>query len=616
MTKQGKTLWNRFLSFVKATVSCVAPILCCACMVWASVGNQAGQDPIFVDESMAEHYKAAQQAQSNGDLARAAQEYRRFLSEALDRLASRRAASGDLHQSIDLLSEALLITPDDTVVRLEYASACRTSGDLAGAKAAAERVLNFDPKNAKAQLELGRILAQMGDDRMATAHYEAAVALEPTFENGYVLAKEYLKRKDPERASKIFDEMLTSFDDSSELRLELGQAFAEAGFAERAIPEFEKALAQNERIRGGHYSLGAAYLLGLGEAMQDKAEREFREELQNYPDDPMSLYQLGSIEFSKHKFNLAERELTKATTLDESNPDSYLLLGQIYNETGRAAEAEAALRKCIELSTDIARNHYQVERAHYLLARILTQSGRIDEAKQQMNIASDLMKRNTMAMQGMTVPPDSQAVPQSITRRRVDAEKMREADAFERKVKGAVADSYNNLGVMAASVGDFPFALQAFERAAKWNPSLEVLDYNWGRAAFSAEEYQQAVAPLARFLESHPEDTWVRAALGSSYFSLHNYKGAAEALRPLEPSFAERPQLAYIYAVSLVKSGNPAAGIERLEALQRTNPDVAVIPEALSEAYASVGKSEKAAQERELAKAIQKSAAVPTSQPD
>jgi predicted Zn-dependent protease len=446
----------------------------------------------------------------------------------------------------------------------------------------------------------------MGEEEAATMHLESAVAIEPNFENGYALGKEYLKRKNLERAARIFAEMQAGLGDSPELHLEFGTAYAQAGFPERGIPEFEKALAKNDEIRGGHYSLGAAYLLGLGNIAQEKAETEFRKELQNYPDDPLSLYQLASIEFNQRQFAAAEKDLNRAAKRDDRNPDTQLLLGQIYNETGRTAEAEVALRKCVELTADPARNHYQVQQAHYLLARILRQSQRSDEANREMKIANELMKRNTSATQGLTAQPSLAVSPELVQpATAVLSEKQKEAEAFEQEIKNPIADSYNNLGAMAASAGDFPSALRFFQQAAKWNPTLEGLDYNWGRAAFSRPDYQQAVGPLARYLDKHPDETWTRAALGSSYFSLQNFREAVKVLRPMEQFLEGRPQLSYIYAVSQVKCGESAAGITRLENLQKSNPNVTLIPTALAEAYASVGLKDKAEREREIAKAIQ-----------
>ena len=103
-------------------------------------------------DSLATHYEAAQRAQSTGDTARAEQEYELFLSQALQRLASRRAASGASRQAVDLLHDALELTPNDAALRLDYAKACRRVGDLPQAKTAAENVLTLEPKMRERKL--------------------------------------------------------------------------------------------------------------------------------------------------------------------------------------------------------------------------------------------------------------------------------------------------------------------------------------------------------------------------------------------------------------------------------------------------------------------------------
>ena len=57
-------------------------------------------------------------------------------------------------------------------------------------------------------------------------------------------------------------------------------------------------------------------------------------------------------------------------------------------------------------------------------------------------------------------------------------------------------------------------AVTYFERAAAWNPSLEGLDYNWGRAAFAGSQFAEAVMPLSRYVKAHPDDTGGRSVLG------------------------------------------------------------------------------------------------------
>ena len=287
--------------------------------------------------------------------------------------------------------------------------------------------------------------------------------------------------------------------------------------------------------------------------------------------------------------------MARAQGLDPCNPDIYLLLGQIYSDSGRAEDAQAALRKSIAFTIDVRRNNFQVQRAHYLLGRLLMQSGQTDEARKEMKAAEELLRQSTAATQGVE-PGAGTAASTSKIQGSVAfaADALQQARILEARISGAVADSYNNLGAMAATNGDFPTALLEFRQAAQWNPLLEGLDYNWARAAFSAGEYEEAIGPLTRQLVKNPDDRWTHSALGSSYFSLKQYAEAVRTLRQVESSPGASPQLDYIYAVSQIRSGEMDAGVERLEALERANPEIAPIAEALAEAYAARGQSEKA----------------------
>src|SRR6185312_17098932 len=88
----------------------------------------------------------------------------------------------------------------------------------------------------------------------------------------------------------------------------------------------------------------------------------------------------------------------------------------------------------------------------------------------------------------------------------VDSEAMKPVEDFEKRLAPALADSYNNLGAIAASGKNYVSAFDDFQRAAQWNPELPGLDYNFGRAAFMASRFQDAVPPLTRYLKAHPED--------------------------------------------------------------------------------------------------------------
>jgi tetratricopeptide (TPR) repeat protein len=568
----------------------------------AQVSNPAAS----AKSALQQHYEAAQSLQSSGNLQGAAVEYRLFVAEALHGIAGAHASIGDFAKALPLFDEALNLAPSDLDLRVDYAEACRRAGDLQKAKSLAQGAVDAESGNAKAHMVLGRTLSQLNEVAAATQQFEAAVAIQPTFDNGYALATAYLQGKDEPNATRVFSEMLTAFGDSLDIHMKFGGAYAVAGYPNQAIAEFKKVIAEDDKYPGAHYSLGAAYLMSLlGEGIYPEAAEEFRKELELNPDDYNSHFQLGEIELSQHRLPEAQADLSRATELDPKNPDGYVSLGQLYNELNRPSDAEAALRKAIALTTDVSRNHYRVQRAHYLLARLLLQSGRQDEGKAEMQISQELMQKSVLQNQGKDPGAGENAEAAAAPNVPVIAAKeapadpamVKQVESFENKLGPAVADAYNNLGAMAAGDNNFASALGYFQRAFDWKPALDGLDFNWGKAAFLANQFDQAVGPLGRLLQAHPDDSWARTALGTTFFKLKRYSEALKTLQPMESKLAADPQLGSIYAVCLVKTGEYDRGIAQLEALAKKDPGAAVTHEALGEALASHGDFKNAAEE-------------------
>lgn len=546
-----------------------------------------------------QQYEDAEHLQASGDMEQAAFAYKLFLASALERLAVRSTQVGDFSRALPRFQEAVALRPHDNELLAAYAGTLRDAHNLAQAKSLAEQLVADQPKSAEAHALLGSVLEQSGDKDGAIQQFETVVSLDPSMKNGLALAEAYLAKKDDKSAARIFSEMLASAGDSAAIHMDIGRAYGEAGFPDDAIVEFKKALAKDPKMPGLHYSLGASYMLSMGEIDYPKAAAEFHKELQLHPNDFLSYSQLGSILLSQHNYAEAEHDLLRATELRPDDPDVFLFLGQLYVDTQRPTDAEAALRKSITLTVDPSRNHYQVHRAHYLLGRILLQSGRPDEAKSEMRTSQDLLKLETlenqdklpngMAIEAVNKPVFTQATP--------NPEAAKELEKLEQRLSPAIADSYNNLGASTAHDGNVTEAVTYFEKAAQWNPNLEGVDYNLARAAYSAKDYVKAVAPLSRYLHGHPDDTWFRSALGVSLFLTHDYGKTVETLHPMASSLQAVPALDAIYAAALVETGNYSEGIDRLKQMESRNPKSAEVHRTLANAYLRAGDKANAEQE-------------------
>ncbi|HEX3470065.1 MAG TPA: tetratricopeptide repeat protein, partial [Silvibacterium sp.] len=563
---------------------------------------------------------AAQSYQSAGNLTEAARQYRIFIADALGELAIERARIGDYDKAAPLFDEALGLAPNSPVLEIEYAQAALVRGDLSHARSLAEQVVRKYPANAKAcakaHLVLGRVLMKTNKGNEARQQFEAAVALEPDFENGYALAIACLNMQDKPCAANVFSEMLTAFGDTAVIHRQFGLAYGNSDFPQEAIVELQKAIAKDPRLPGAHYALAAVYLSSSEGAKTAEAEAELRRELDISPSDAQTYAAIGHIEQGEHKYAEAERDLKHAVELNAENPDAYFYLGQLYFETSRPADAGTALRKSITLTGDVSHNRYQVQKAHYMLGRVLMQSGRTKEADSEMQISAALTNqsltqdRSRLADYLSDVPDNPPAEagmgPANVSSLQNAAtnKSLSQIDASEQELAPALADSYNNLGAIAASGKDFSSALTYFQRAGEWKPSLEGLDHNWGQAAFLASRFQDAVLPLTRALRAHPEEASLRSMLGISQYMTADYSGTLKTLQPIEAQLTAVPQLAFVYAASMVKTGNFQGGLDRLVALEKVHPEIPDVHHELAAAYQQASRPEDAAREKHQYEAL------------
>ena len=262
-----------------------------------------------------------------------------------------------------------------------------------------------------------------------------------------------------------------------------GRAYANSDFQTDAITEFQRAIAIDGHLPGAHYSLAAVYLATSGNEKLTQAMNELQTEIRLFPKNATAYAALGHLEADRRNLVEADKDLGRAAALNKSNPDTFLYLGQLYAELNKTPEAEAALRTSIRLTTDPSRNHYQVQKAHYLLGRLLMQSGDTAEGKTELDAAQALSKANLSRDRdrlsdyldenpGMGSQSNPQADSQSRMQASgvveksapdVDPEAQKQVNDFRKQIAPAIADSFNNLGAIAAGEKNLRAALGYFE---------------------------------------------------------------------------------------------------------------------------------------------------------
>jgi tetratricopeptide (TPR) repeat protein len=567
---------------------------------------------------MQQHYDAARTFQLSGDNDHAAIEFSAFLTSALRQMASGYFRLGQVDKAAQLFDDALRVSKNDAEVLLDYADLKFRQDKLTEARSLAEEAAKVAPDSARMHTLLGQICAAQNDYKAAREHLEQAVVATPTFEIGYLLGITYIHLNDMTRARLVFDDMARGLGETPQLHIYFGRAYGQGEWEalDNAVQEFKKAIAIDPKAPKAHYFLALAYLDRDGESGFAQVVPELQAELKINPDDARSHYLLGYIATKQHDPKAAEPELRRSAELDPRNPDPLIYLGQIYADADRDAEAEAAMRKALTLAGNASPNDFLIGRAHYVLGRVLLKAGKKEEGQQELlaskNIRDKMSRPDQVKDPKDHKDPELASLSQTPETRQPGSgvppplapDQQKQVQDYLDTLKPAIADAYNNLGVIQAGRKDFAAAADNFRQAGEWNPALETLDRNWGMAAFYANEYEQATGPLSRQLEKQPDDVRLRAALGLSYFMTQNFGKTVDTLKPIQTQVDGDPGLSYAYAVSILKLGDYNEGIRRLKALGEGSDKSADIHMLLGEAYADQHEYDPALQEYRKSLAI------------
>ena len=613
---------------------CSAALLSFSSAFFAATIHSA-DDPASL---LKQNFASAKSALAAGDLSGAEREFKETIALGLRQLGSLSLAESRYDQAARDLDEALKLSPENPDIAADAAIAWFRAGDIKKARQLAQAVVAANPRHARAQNVLGRIDLFRADFPAAITDLEAAVALDDDFETSYFLGIAYLKAKRAADARQLFQRLQEKMGDSAALHVLIGRAYSISHLPEPAVAEFRRAIELDPKYPRAHALLGYSILEFRGEEAYPQARLEFERELKLNPDDYNSLLLLGISTVALRDYSAAEPALLHASRLRPQEPFAYLYLGETYSETKRLPQAVEVLQKYIRLVPDPQAVPRDVSRAYYLLGQGLRRLGRVEEAQIALEnsqryreakfrydakhifdepkgpsdgdsrtsdrIASLLesggdnqdKSAEAVAQGGVlnTVPVQPQPAPSP-------AKESKASRAYRRFASEVLASSYNDLGAMRAKNAKFAEASEFFKQAAVWNPDLPGLDRNWGFASFKAEQYSEAVPPLQRHLNAHPDDAFARQLLGLSYFIEEKYSQTVEVLRPFSKNPPDDPGLLFAWGTALVRTQQSEAAADIFRRLLLQNANNASVHFLLGQAYAQQEDYPNAGKELKLA---------------
>lgn len=531
-------------------------------------------------------------ARESGDPAQVSVANKKLIGVALREMAQLRLLEAAYPQAIELYRKSLEFS-DIPDTHVDLAIALLEEGQLQDAITDCDIALAADPNNDRAYSARGLSQLRKRDYSAAAVSLSKAQALNSNLETAYSLAIALLSTKEPgskERAAAVFRQMIAMAGDTGSLHVLFGRAYRDAEYMPDAVGEFQRAIALDPRTPHAHYFLGLAQLTLNEWKPTPEATAEIKAELEYFPHDFLANYMAGFLASSERQYDVSDKYLQVAAEINPSLPEPWLYMGLNAYAQGDMKRAEETLRRAIELTgLDESRSNFQIRRAYVDLGRILTSTGRKEEAEKYLAKARDLqnktMEQTQQGVSAMAVAagagdsaaivplnkeseneaapllrnnadPFAQVDPSVLARANLTDKQRTAATKQEASLRAVLGLAYNDLATSEAMRTAYLTALQHYQEAEKWDSAIPGLSKNLGLCAFRANNYVEATRALSRALAENPDQPAVRAMLGMAYFATDKYAEAAKTFTPLGTRGMEDSAVGYAWSVSLARAGD------------------------------------------------------------
>jgi tetratricopeptide (TPR) repeat protein len=476
-------------------------------------------------------------------------------------LQGRTIVDSDAPGAIARFREALTLLGDSPDIRAELAGVYARQGQIAEARAEAERAVAVDANNRAAHRLLGligasEVLRARGDDARAVlgraiAHLERALSgkfRDPQAQ--LALADCYIRAERYDPAIVLLNDFLLDRPEYPQAMLLLAQAYRASGrTAEadavgdsmfggregdapptRAAQQLEQqgqwkeaavawaGLAADEP-ENRSYRLRQATALANSDQVAS-ARRVLTDVIQSSPKDVAAYYLLVQIELRDGQAEAAEAAATKIGEIDREDPRGPLTLAEVRASRRNHRGVVAALEGRVGAAPEA-----DIESGAYAQMAALLSHAFVELKDEKRAVGTMEMARKKA--------PDDLHVLFSLA---AVYEQTRQFDRAEKAFRDLIAADpshaagLNYLGYMLAERGrKLEEAVTLINRALQLdedNPSF--LD-SLGWAYFKQAKYTEAVSPLERAASASPESAVIQEHLGDVYMKLKRYRDAEGA---------------------------------------------------------------------------------------
>jgi TolB-like protein/Flp pilus assembly protein TadD/DNA-binding winged helix-turn-helix (wHTH) protein len=335
----------------------------------------------------------------------------------------------------------------------------------------------------------------------------------------------------------------------------------------KAEQAFRAAIAITPGFAGAHAGLCRA-LLGRFDHTRDRAAlREAEPECQKALNIDATLLDtrkaLAELYVSDGRYPAAINAYTQLLKRNPQDADAQIGMGEALASLGRTSEAEASLRRAVEVEPGYWASHAA-------LGDFLFERGRIDEAVAELGTVTELVPSSAAAWSNLGGVLQMKGDMNAATR------------AYERSLQLEPSkNAYSNLATSQYYAGRFSEAVRNFDRALTLGEHDQVIRGNLADALWQVpdrrgeaiEHYRRAIEMAETELASTPNDATLQAQLGYYYGRVGE---VARSRAYLDSAVAAAPDMLYVQyyrAVAAADRGDRESALVGIAELLRLGFD-------------------------------------------
>jgi tetratricopeptide (TPR) repeat protein len=294
-------------------------------------------------------------------------------------------SAGKIDAAIEMLRSLPTSSSTETTVNHLLGLAYYQKSDYARAiqhlSIAVKEGVEGSPQHRQGVQMLGLSQYLLGHLKEAIPYLEQVGSWSPNnVEIAYVLGLSYLQTQNPNKAREAFARMFNMQPNSAPAYLINAQMMIRQRFEELAEKELQTALELDPKLPQANFSLGE---LAIFRANIERGIELLQKEITINPAFGMAYYRLGEAYTRQLRWDEAVAPLQKSIWLNPSFSGPYIVLGKVHLKKGDLSNAEIILRRALKMDPNNVSGHH-------LLAQVLQQANRLEEAKKEFALAEQL----------------------------------------------------------------------------------------------------------------------------------------------------------------------------------------------------------------------------------